>query len=76
MKKDLTNQIHCDMIQATNQKEVSNMTYGQTEKIIKSYPKRMTRFDVVLYLIGYKDEINANDIDNISELYMNGLIDT
>lgn len=50
------------------------MTYSELVNLVEKDKHLKTRMDVIAYLIGYQGKIDANDFDNIIDLYTNGFI--
>ena len=56
----------------TNQK----LNYTQLKNMVFEMPIRMTRYDVICYLVGYKNTVTKHDLILIRKLYMADLIDS
>lgn len=55
----------------TNQK----LNYTQLVNMIMEMPIRMTKWDVVCYLMGYKNTVTRHDFNLIKKLYEDNIID-
>lgn len=55
----------------TNEK----LNYTQLKKMINEMPIKMSRFDVVCYLVGYNDIVTKEDLELIRQLYRDYIID-
>ena len=51
------------------------LSYDELVKLIKERTYRMSRFNVVSYLIGYNGVVTEDDYNNIEKAYENNLID-
>ena len=51
------------------------MSYSELVNHIEGQKRRMTKFDVVCWLIGYQGNVDAIDLDNIQRAYMDMIID-
>ena len=51
------------------------MSYKELVNHIKTNNCLKTRWHVVCWLIGYQGKVDSEDFDNITEAYMNYLID-
>ena len=49
------------------------MKYHELVNFVEAH-KLETRFDVVSFLIGYKDSVDENDWHNIIKLFQDGLV--
>lgn len=58
-------------IKKTNQK----LNYTELKNMVFEMPIRMTRYDVICYLVGYKKTVTEHDLVLIRKLYMEDLID-
>lgn len=51
------------------------MSYEELANHIENNSYLKTRWNVVVWLIGYQGKINSEDLDNIEDAYINCLID-
>ena len=51
------------------------LSYGELVKHIESRSYRMTKFDVVCFLVGYNGVVTETDFENILKAYQGNLID-
>ncbi len=70
-----------DIIKNATEKENAyrELSYDELVEIVErmqiSIQKRLNRFNVVTYLIGYNNIVSRDDYVNIIKLYVNGIID-
>lgn len=62
-----------------NENAYKEFSYDELVEIVErmqiSIQKRLNRFNVVTYLIGYNNIVSRDDYVNIIKLYVNGIID-
>lgn len=51
------------------------MTYSELVNLVQSCNYRMTKWDVVYFLIGYQKVITKADLEHITRLYDDNFID-
>lgn len=51
------------------------MTYSELVNHVEGLKYRMTKFDVVCFLIGYQKVITEADLENVMRLYDDNFID-
>ena len=54
---------------------MKQMSYSELVKYVENSCIRMTRFDVVCWLIGYQGVVTADDYNNILRLYSDNFVD-
>ena len=51
------------------------MTYSELVSHVEEQVVRMSRWDVVCWLIGFQGAIGKEDLENIRKLYVDGFVD-
>lgn len=58
-----------------NTRKANRMSYKELVNHIKENNYLKTRWDIVCWLIGYQGKVDSEDLDNIEDAYLEGLID-
>lgn len=53
----------------------NQMSYSELVNHVEQCPVRMTKWDVVCWLIGYQEVVTADDFENICRLYTDNFVD-
>ena len=54
---------------------MKKISYEQLVNLIEEMPIKMTKWDVVCFILGYKKTVTMQDYENITKLYENKFID-
>lgn len=54
---------------------MKKISYEELVNVIDEMPIRMTKWDIVCFILGYKKNVTMEDFENIKKLYEDNFID-